>query len=375
MQPGQALVDHALALLHGVPGVAAGVGGQAGVAGHLLDGRFQFAQGVADLGGAAGLVLGPGMQAVVQLGQGAAAAGHLFGVLANGAHQFAQVVPQAVEGFLDPAQVTGAGAQRHGPAEIAGGPGAQCVDQPAEDQGQAALDAVDGQGDQQDQADHQALDQPYLALDAAVLGTHLGLQGRQRRLQGFHPLGGGGGQFGAALDQFAGAGQFARVALEQAGQLTLEGDATVLGLAGFSAAFQAHHGGEVVGCRAAAVGHAEQGQLLQPGAVVAQCFQFAQCIGGQFVAAAGHQLGAGLAEAVEVLGGGEQRCTVVGGGRSAGRAGVLGQLVEGAGDLPFGLDQQPLRVARQLAGGEQVATGEFAQLIEARQQLVGELGG
>ncbi|MCY1559034.1 hypothetical protein D9M68_960270 [compost metagenome] len=90
-----------------------------------------------------------------------------------------------------------------------------------------------------------------------MLGTHLGLQGGERRLQGIHPLGGRGNQRGAALDQFAGAGQFAGVALEQARQLTFEGDTAVFGLAGVAAASQAHHGGEIVGSRMTAVGHAE----------------------------------------------------------------------------------------------------------------------
>ncbi|MCY1444828.1 hypothetical protein D9M71_613160 [compost metagenome] len=76
-----------------------------------------------------------------------------------------------------------------------------------------------------------------------------------------------------------------------------------------------------------------------------------------------------------MLGGSEQRGAVVASRRGAGGVGVLGELVEGAGDLPLGLDQQPLRVARQLAGGQQFAAGEFTQLIEARQQFIGEFGG
>ena len=97
MQPGQALADHPLPLGHRQPGAAAGIGGLAGIARHLRDGRFQFTQGVADLRGICGLAFSATVQASAQLGQGLAAAGHLFGIQAQGAHQVHQVAAQAVK--------------------------------------------------------------------------------------------------------------------------------------------------------------------------------------------------------------------------------------------------------------------------------------
>ena len=213
MQAGEAVADHALPLLHGAPGITAGIGRLAGIAGHLQDGALQLAEGITDLRGVAGLALGAAVQAVAEVGQGAAAAGHLLGVTANGADQIDQVQAQAIEGFFDVAQLAGLRLQLHLAAEVAGGPGRQRRHQAMEDIGQAPLDGVDGQGDQQDQANHQPLQQLHLALDLPVLAAHLRLDGGQRLLQGTDLGLGAAGQLLALLDQCLGALQFAGVAL------------------------------------------------------------------------------------------------------------------------------------------------------------------
>ena len=95
---------------------------------------------------------------------------------------------------------------------------------------QAPLDAVDEQGDQQDQTDHQALEQAYFTLDAVIFVLHQRLQCRQCLLHLGHAFGGGYGQLLALLDQLTGALQFTGVATYQGIQLTLQLDATVLRL-------------------------------------------------------------------------------------------------------------------------------------------------
>ena len=84
-----------------------------------------------------------------EVGQGAAAAGHLLGVTANGADQVDQVQAQTIEGLFDIAQLAGLRLQLHFNAEVTGGPGRQRRHQAMQDIGQAPLDGVDGQGDQQ----------------------------------------------------------------------------------------------------------------------------------------------------------------------------------------------------------------------------------
>jgi hypothetical protein len=61
-------------------------------------------------------------------------------------------------------------AQLNVATEVAFGPGRQGRSQVG--QGQLALQGVDQQGDQQDQADHHALHQAHFALDLSVLGAH-----------------------------------------------------------------------------------------------------------------------------------------------------------------------------------------------------------
>ncbi|MNV80750.1 hypothetical protein D3C71_1743730 [compost metagenome] len=121
-QARQALADYRLALFHRTPGIAAGLGGCAGVTCHLLNGRFQLAQGIADLPGIAGLALGAAVQRSAHAGQGVAAAGHLLGVVADGADQLHQVLTQAVERLLDVVQFAVGLAQGDGLGEVALGP-------------------------------------------------------------------------------------------------------------------------------------------------------------------------------------------------------------------------------------------------------------
>ncbi len=101
MQAGQALADDLLAVLHRTRRCAAGLGGFAGAIGHLLDGRLQLAERVANLRGVAGLALGAVMQAAAHLVQAAAAFGDARRLLAQRADQFQQVGTQLVQRGLD----------------------------------------------------------------------------------------------------------------------------------------------------------------------------------------------------------------------------------------------------------------------------------
>ncbi len=241
VQAGQAQADHALALFHGLTRAATGAGRLAGIPGHLLDGGFQFAQGVTDLRGIAGLALGTVMQTTAQLGEGAAAAGHFLGIPANGAHQVHQVGAQAIQGGFDVVQFTVGLAQRNGLAEVALGPGGQGWRQVGQYSRQAPLQGVDQQRDQQDQADHHTLHQADFALDLGVLRAHHGFQAGDGLLYGGDFQLGACSQCGALLDLLTGALEFGGVAGQQAVEFALEVDAGVLDV-GFSAVFKAHHG-------------------------------------------------------------------------------------------------------------------------------------
>ncbi len=74
-----------------------------------------------------------------------------------------------------------------------------------EDPRQASLQAVDGEGDEQDQGDHPTLDQAYLALQALAFAAHLRFQGGQGLAHRVQSGAGVGGQLLATLDQVAGA--------------------------------------------------------------------------------------------------------------------------------------------------------------------------
>ena len=102
----------------------------------------------------------------------------------------------------------------------------------------------------------------------------------------------------------------------------------------------------------------------------AECRQFALHVTGQLAAATADQLAASVGETRQVLSGLEERRGVSAGLCVTARGGVLLQLIQGSADFAFGLQQQTLRVARQLAGGEQIAGDELAELFQARAQVV-----
>jgi hypothetical protein len=224
-------------------------------------------------------------------GQGVAAAGHLLGVVADGAHQLHQVLAQAVERLLDVVQFAVGLAQGDGLGEVAFGPARQGRRQAGQGACQAPLQGVDQQGDQQDQADHQALDDAHFAGDFAVLGAHHGLQRGDGLLHGVKALAGAGGQGGAPLDLFAGALQLGRVAVEQALQFALEADGDVF-LLGAGLASR-----PIMAAKSSApirrAGYAEQWQAVERLGLGADSCRLALDIVGQFRAAAADQLVAG----------------------------------------------------------------------------------
>ncbi|MNQ75491.1 hypothetical protein D3C85_902910 [compost metagenome] len=162
-------------MLDGSAGVAAGVGGLAGIAGDLHDGGLQFSQGIANLCRVTGLALGTTVQTTAQVGQGAAAAGHLFGVAADSPDQVDQIVAQAVQRHFNVVHLAIGGAKVNRLAEVAVGPMRKRRRQVGQHTGEAPLQGVDQQGNQQDQANHRALDHSYFTLDTSVLAAHLRL--------------------------------------------------------------------------------------------------------------------------------------------------------------------------------------------------------
>ena len=141
----------------GAVGLLAGLRGLTGIAGDLLDGLFQLAEGIADLRRVSHLAFGALMQAVTQVRQAVAAAGDLLGMQANAADQPDQIVTQLVEGVLDGAHLGGLCLQADALAEMPGGPARQLRHQAFQYAGQAALQGVDADGDEQQQDDHAAL--------------------------------------------------------------------------------------------------------------------------------------------------------------------------------------------------------------------------
>ncbi|MNN04832.1 hypothetical protein D3C81_1175700 [compost metagenome] len=358
-------------MFHRPPCIAAGVGGRAGIAGHLLNGRFQLTQRVADLPGVAGLALGAVVQGGAHAGQGVAAASHLLGVVADGADQLHQVLAQAVERFLDVVQLAVGLAQADGGGEVALGPVRQGRGQAGQGARQAPLQGVDEQGDQQDQADHQALADTHFGGNVGVLATDFRLQPGDGLLHRVEALASAGGQGGAALDLLAGALQFGRVAIEQALQFALQahGDVFLL-LAGLG--LKAHHGGEIVGIGLGRTGNAQQRQAVEGLSLGADQLQLALHFVGQFRAAAADQLVAGQRQAPQVHAGIKQGHQVTVGLGTAAVAGVAGQLFEVGPQFALGLQQQCLRVAGQLAGRQQFFGGKGLQAVEAGAQFVGQ---
>ncbi len=369
MQAGEAQADDLLPVRDGLASVAAGIGSLTGIAGHLLNGRFQFAERITDHGRVTGLMFGAAVQVIAQLCQGSAAAGDLLGVEADGAHQIHQIGAQAIERGFDVLQFAVGFAQLNVATEIAFGPGGQGRSEVGQGSGQLALQGVDEQGDQQNQADHHALHQSHFALDLSVLGAYHGLKTGDRLLYGGDFQVGRGTEVGAFLDLLAGARQFRRVAGEEAVQFTLEADAGIF-RNGFFSVFQPHHGGEIIRIRFSADGHAQQWQGIQLLSLGTDVGDFALDIGSQFAAAAADQFVAGQGKFAQVLGGGEQWCQV-----SRVATGVLAELVKAGAEFPFGLQQQGLRVSREFAGGEQVGFAEFVQGRQAGRKVSARAGG
>ncbi len=233
-------------MLYRLARTATGPGGLAGIPGDLLDGGFQFAQGITDLRGVAGLALGAVVQAAAQFGQGAAAACHFFGIATDGADQIHQVGAQAVKGGLDIVQFTVGLAQGNRLAEVAFGPGRQGWCQVGQHARQAALQGIDQQCDQQDQANHHPLHHTHFTLNLRVLRAHHGFQAGDGLLYVGDLKVGAGGEIGALLDLFTGALEFGGVAGQQAVEFALEVDAGILGF-GFFGIFQAHQRGKIIG--------------------------------------------------------------------------------------------------------------------------------
>ncbi len=160
----------------------------------------------------------------------------------------------------------------------------------------------------------------------------------------------------------------------QAGQFALERDAAVFGLLLVRRIVEFEQRGEAAGGGFLFGGDTQQRQRVEATVLLLQALQCLFDLAGQFVAAAGDQLAAGVAEAQQLLAGGKQRRLIVRGVRMIGCAAVLIELRQCTGHLALGLQQQALWIARQLAGGEQIAGGETAQLVQAGLQPFGESG-
>ncbi|MNN16784.1 hypothetical protein D3C81_1299360 [compost metagenome] len=228
------------------------------------------------------------------------------------------------------------------------------------------MQRVDEQGDQQDQADHDALNQSHFALDLPVLGPHHGLQPGDSLLHigDFQVC--CRAEVGALLDLITSACEFGRVAGEQAVEFAFESDAGIFG-SGFFGVLQTHHRGEIIGVRFAAGCYAEQRQGVQLFRLSANVDDFAFDIGGQLTATAADQLVPGQRQLAQMLRGGQQWRQV---GRVA--AGVLVELIKVGAEFPFSLQQQRLWVAGELAGRQQVVFAELTQVRQARTQGLGQ---
>ncbi|MNZ94212.1 hypothetical protein D3C78_1133130 [compost metagenome] len=82
-----------------------------------------------------------------------------------------------------------------------------------------------------------------------------------------------------------------------------------------------------------------------------------------------------MGETRQVQAGLQQRRAIVGRRRVLRGIGVGGELLQHPGDIALGLQQQPLRIAGQLAGAEQFAVGEAAQFLQAGAEAAGQVGG
>ena len=97
-------------------------------------------------------------------------------------------------------------------AEITFGPGRQQRCKVGQYPRQFALQGVDQECDQQDKANHQALDQPHFILDLPVFGAHNGLQPGNGLLYSVELEVGGGAELAALFDLVPGALEFCGVA-------------------------------------------------------------------------------------------------------------------------------------------------------------------
>ncbi|MNM95830.1 hypothetical protein D3C81_1082890 [compost metagenome] len=229
------------------------------------------------------------------------------------------------------------------------------------------MQGVDEQGDQQDQADHQALDHPHFALNGGMLTAHTRFKLGDGLLYGGDALEGAARQRATLLDLLAGTLQFARVAFDQAVELALERHTVVFGL-GAGLGFQAHQGGKVIGARGVGGGHAQQRQLIEQLGLGGNLLQFALDFVGQFATAAADQFVAGQGQPRQMQGGIEQRRGVAPGVGTGAALGIVGQLFEAGAQFAFGLEQQGLGIAGQLAGAKQFVGGEALQVVQARAQ-------
>ncbi|MNP10691.1 hypothetical protein D3C76_1028490 [compost metagenome] len=180
----------------------------------------------------------------------------------------------------------------------------------------------------------------------------------------------------ALLDQPAGARQLLWITPQQAAQLALEGDGAILALplcAGF--AVEAHGGGKIVGGGGLLLQHAEGRQRVDGFGGAAQARQFALQFLGQRRIAAFHQPRAQVRQARQVQAGPQQRGAVFQRCVRLRGIGIGGQLFQHPGQVAFGLQQQALRIAGQLAGAEQFAGGETAQRFETVAEGAGQAGG
>ncbi len=343
------------------------------IAGHFLVRGFQVAKGIADQCSAAGLRFGAAVQVTAQLGQHTTAAGDLLGVLADGPDQIHQIGAQAIQRCLNIVQLTVGRAELDVPTEVAFGPGRQRWREVGQYTGEASLQSVDQQRDQQNQADHHALHEPHLTLDLPMLSANGWFQPGDGLLHSSNFQVGGGAEVGAFLDLVAGAAELGGIAGQQAGKFTFEADAGIFGDR-FFGVLQAHHRREIVGVRFFAGGHAKQRQGFDQLGLGADAADFTLDIGGQFTAATADQLVPGQREFTHVLRGCQQGWEIGSSRRRTGAGGVLAELLQAGAQFALGLEQQGLRIPRQFAGSQQIGLAELIEVGKAWAHAFSQIG-
>ena len=197
-------------------------------------------------------------------------------------------------------------AQLNVAAEVAFGPRREHWRQIGQHPCQLALQGVDQQRNQQDQANHQALHEPHFVLNLPVLGADHRLQLGNGVLHRVEFAVRGGTQLGALFDLRLGAFKLGRVAAQEVVQLTLEVDPGIFGL-GALVGFEAHHCGEIVIARSAFAADAEQGQGVDELCLGLDAGQFALYVTAQLTAPAADQFVAVQRQLGQVQRGGHQR--------------------------------------------------------------------